>query len=456
MKPRLWIAIELSLLVAGVSAAALEWRTSDWRPIELPALLFLLAAVGHRMNLTVRHQKLSAAFISEVLTMTLLGPAPAVIMGFLLVGSDSLRRRLEPSSVLINLCSTVTFLAVGSVGFRHLMGDPHVAHHAANQGVTFALAIFGLFIVTNGLNFVLVAIQFAVFDGRSLIGQTRDLFIPLLPGQVAAAALAAILAAAYANLGFPVLLALVVVLLIFQSLAIALIRSEDRADQLEARSIHLASLQVGVLSTLVETLALRDRSTARHAASVARYARELAEELGCSEEEQELAHIAGLLHDIGKFALPDRVLRAEVLSDEDWDLIRRHPQDGATLVGRLDGYGAAAEAILYHHENVDGSGYPAGLIGQEIPLASRIVAICSTYDTLTARDMYRSSKTPHDAIAELRRCAGRQFDGELVEAFIAMLTRTGALTAAREDVDFAEELAFERRARTIAQPAPRS
>ena len=96
-------------------------------------------------------------------------------------------------------------------------------------------------------------------------------------------------------------------------------------------------------------------------------------------------------------------------------MIRRHPQDGATLVGRLDGYGPVADAILYHHEHVDGSGYPAGLIGNEIPLASRIVAICSTYDTLTARDSYRSPMTPEDAMAELRHVAGRQLDAELVE-----------------------------------------
>jgi putative nucleotidyltransferase with HDIG domain len=453
MKQKLWIAIELVLLAAGIAAAALSWRIADWEPVELSALLLVLAGVGHRMNLTVRHQKLSAAFITEVLTMTLLGPAPAVIMGLLLVGGDALRRRLNPLLALNNLCSTITFLAAGSIAFRAIMGDPHAsANQATTQSVGFALAIFGLFLVTNALNFALVAVQYDVFDARPFLGQTRELFIPLLPGQIAAAALAAILAVAYTNLGYPVLLALVVVLVIFQSLAIALLRSEDRADQLEARSVHLASLQLGVLTTLVETLALRDRTTARHAAAVARYARELAQELGCDETEQDLVHTAGLLHDIGKFALPDRILKADVLSDDDWALIRRHPQDGATLVGRLDGYGPVAEAILYHHEHVDGSGYPAGLIGNEIPLPSRIIAICSTYDTLSARDSYRTPMTPQDAIVELRRVAGRQLDAELVGHFTSTLEREGIAASARDDADFEAELAFERKARKIAQP----
>jgi len=243
------------------------------------------------------------------------------------------------------------------------------------------------------------------------------------------------------------------VILIFQYLAIALLRSEDRAEQLEARTVRLASMQLGMLVTLVETLALRDRMTARHAAAVARYARMLSREMGLAPAEQDQVHTAGLLHDIGKFALPDRILHADVLSDEDWALVRRHPQDGATLVGRLDGYGPVAEAILYHHERIDGSGYPAGLIGSEIPLASRILAVCNVYDTLTARDSYRSPMTPQDAIAELRRVAGRQLDADIVQTFVAMLERDGPVIFAHgDDADFEEELAFERRARALAAP----
>jgi putative nucleotidyltransferase with HDIG domain len=454
---RLFWAAEAVLLALAMGMAAWTSRAQDWHPVLLVGLLLALALVGQQLNLSIRGQNLSAAFVALVLAMSLLGPAPAVLLGLSVMILTSATRRVSPALWLNNLSTYAAFPIVGGLMVRALVGDVHNPHNQQlTQSVTFALVVFAVFMVTNALNFALVAIDVRVTEGRPLTGQVRDLFVPLLPGQIATGALAALLAVAYTNLGLPALFGVILVIVIFQYLTIALLRSEDRADQLEARSMHLASLQLGVLTTLVETLALRDRVTARHAAAVARYSRALAREAGCSDAEQDLIHTAGLLHDIGKFALPDRILHAEVLSDDDWAVIRRHPQDGATLVGRLDGYGPVADAILYHHERVDGSGYPAGLIGSEIPLASRILAICSTYDTMTARETYRSPMIPQDAMTELRKVAGRQLDAELVEQFIAMLEREGPVTFAHgDDADFEAELAFERRARKIAQPAPR-
>jgi putative nucleotidyltransferase with HDIG domain len=448
-----WLG-EALLLVGTVAAAVATSRTQDWHPLLLVGLLMALALGGQRLSIDIRGQQVTAAFVALVLAMSLLGPAPAVLFGLLAMVLTSALRRLPLDSWLNNLATFAAFPLLGGLLVRVIVGnvhDPHILQRT--QSVEFGLVVFAIFMVTNAVNFMLVALDNRVMQGRGLVGQVRDLFVPLLPGQIATGALAAILAVAYTNLGFPALLGAIIVLLIFQSLGVALLRSEERADQLEARSMHLASLQLGVLTTLVETLALRDRTTARHAAAVARYARALAQEADCSEAEQDIIHTAGLLHDIGKFALPDRILNAEVLSDEDWALIRRHPQDGATLVGRLDGYGPVADAILYHHEHVDGSGYPAGLIGNEIPLPSRILGICSAYDTMTSRDSYRPAKTPQDALTELRRMSGRQFDGELVNRFAAVLERNGpAGMVASEDADFEAELAFERRARAIAQP----
>ena len=450
-----WLA-EGILLVGAIATAVLTSRAEDWQPLQLVVLLMALALGGQRLSINLRGQQITAAFIALVLAMTLLGPAPAALFGIAAMVLTSATRRLPPAAWLNNLATFAAFPVVGGLLTRALAGNVHHDVHHFTQGLSFAVVVVVVFVVTDGMNFLLIALDNRILEGRRLANQVRDVLVPILPGQIAAAALAAALAVAYTNLGFPVLLCSVLVILIFQYLAMALLRSEDRADQLEARSMHLASLQLGVLTTLVETLALRDRVTARHAAAVARYARALAQEAGCSEADQDIAHTAGLLHDIGKFALPDRILNAEILSDEDWALIRRHPQDGATLVGRLDGYGPVADAILYHHEHVDGSGYPAGLIGNEIPLPSRILAICSTYDTMTSRDSYRSPMIPQDAIAELRRMAGRQFDGELVNSFVAMLERNGtAKLASGEEADFEAELAFERRARAIAQPTAR-
>jgi HD-GYP domain-containing protein (c-di-GMP phosphodiesterase class II) len=179
----------------------------------------------------------------------------------------------------------------------------------------------------------------------------------------------------------------------------------------------------------------------------------MAIDLACDEDEQEVIHLAGLLHDIGKFTWSDRILHPDQLTDADWAVIRRHPQDGSMMVGKFDGFGPVADAILYHHERVDGGGYPAALIGNEIPLASRIVAICSTYDTMTKRATFGPTMSPEEAIAELRKIAGAQLDGELVETFIALLERKGLTFG--QDADYKTELAFETRVRKMAEPNSR-
>jgi putative nucleotidyltransferase with HDIG domain len=452
---RLFWATEALLLAGALALAVSLSRSAQWHPLALVGLLFGLALVGQRLNVKIGSGVMTAAHIALVLSMCLLGPAPAVLFGVCAALLTSGTRRVPAAQWLSNLFTFAIFPLAGSLLVGALAGNVHDPRNLQLiRGVTFGLVVFAVFMVTVSLNFASVALDVRVDEGRPLIRQAREAFVPLLPGHLAAALLSATLAIAYTNLGLTVLFGAILVLLIFHYLTTALMRSEDRADQLEARSIQLASLQFGVLATLMDALALRDRSTARHAATVARNSKKLAIELGCSEAEQEVVHTAALLHDIGKFTLPDRILQSKLLSDDDWSMVRRHPQDGAALVGKLDGYGPVADAILYHHEQVDGGGYPAGLIGKEIPLASRIVAICSTYDTLTARDSYRTPQTPKDAIAELRRVSGSQLDGELVEAFIAMLEREGpAALVSDHDVDFAAELAFEQRVRKMAQPS---
>lgn len=451
---RIYLLSQVLLLGASVTVAAIMTRAVDWTPLPLFGLLLALGVLGEWKTVTIGNQNLSGGFIALILAAILLGPAPAVAMGLVAVSVDLVRRRPAFWAWPTNLATYAGYLLIAAIVTRLLVGDVHsVADRHLIKSPEFALVVFGVFAIANLANFALAAAAHRIVLGQNFIAQVRTMLVPMLPGQFAAAIIAAILAMAYTNLGYAALVAVVIVILIFQYLAMALLRSEDRAEQLNARSMHLASLQLGVLATLVETLALRDRVAARHAAAVAHYAQKLAAQIGLDEAEQDMAHTASLLHDIGKFALPDRILHAEVLSEADWAMIRRHPQDGATLVGRLDGYGPVAEIILYHHERIDGSGYPAGLIGNEIPLLSRLLSICDVYDTLTARDSYRSPMTPQDALAELRKVAGRHLDAELVQQFVALVEREGpeAFTQGA-DADFERELAFERRARELAAP----
>ncbi len=196
----------------------------------------------------------------------------------------------------------------------------------------------------------------------------------------------------------------------------------------------------------MRSLDIRDGRAARHAAAVAQFARDMAEELGMSKEEQELAHTAGLLHDIGHFALSDRVAtRGVILNEKDWEAIHRHPELGADMLRDLGMYGPVAEIVLAHHERPDGFGYPNGLADEEIPEIAKIIAVAEVYDTLTASDTYRTQKSSFEALTELRRVAGSQLDGRYVEVLAGLLRGEGVEYRHADAADFDTELAMERR-----------
>jgi len=342
--------------------------------------------------------------------------------------------------MLSNLSTYATFPLIGGLLVRW-------AQSSGEHGpVEFGLIVLAVFLVTNLVNFGLIAVTERLASGRSIKAQVRSILFPVLPSEAAAATLAVVIAVTYDAVGFPALLALVIVLVVFQVLTRELLLSQERAEK-------LSSLQVGVLAALVQTLSLRDKMTARHSAAVARYARAIAEADGCAKADQELVHTAGLLHDIGKFIFPDRILVANSkLSDEDWEIVKLHPAQGARLVSRVDGYGPVADIIHAHHERLDGSGYPNRLAGDDVPLLSRMIAIADTYDVMTARDSYRRPVSSEAAIAELRRVSGTQLDRRLVELFVALLGKRDLAFQHTTDADFEAELDFEKRVRSHARP----
>ena len=184
-----------------------------------------------------------------------------------------------------------------------------------------------------------------------------------------------------------------------------------------------AEMQLDTVIGLAEALDIRDTGTAKHSRTVGRYARLMALEMGLGEARAERIELAGLLHDVGKIGISDRVLtKPGPLDAEEWAQMRTHPQIGARLLSRpeladLRGW------ILAHHERPDGQGYPFGLSGDEIPIEARIVAVADAYEAMTADRVYRLALGEQTAREELASCAGEQFDPEVVGAFMAALDR---------------------------------
>ncbi|MEA2423820.1 MAG: hypothetical protein QOH13_230 [Thermoleophilaceae bacterium] len=426
-------------LVVGVVTA----DTANW-DFAIGGLLLGFAIVSEQAAVLVRSLgvRVSGSFLAIVVAMVLIGGTPAALIGVLAVLAGSIKDRDRISIIVPNVAIYATFPLAGGLLF-HAVRD---SYDLQPNTVAFGAVVLGLFAVSLGANFLLVAAYGRITAGRSIRATARQALAPLLTSDLIAAVMALGVSEVALNYGLWALALFAGLLLSFQHLLAALLRSEDRAQELQSRTKQLASLQVGLLSAMLRTLDLRDRMTARHSAAVARYARAMAEAAELSPAEQELAHTAGLLHDIGKFVFPDSILKGKNrLTDDEYEIVKMHPFHGAQVLSQIEGYGPVANIVLAHHERIDGTGYPNGMPGDEIPIIARMISVADTYDVMTSRDSYRKPVTSQTAIAELRRVSGTQLDAGLVELFIKILKSKDVAYRHGEDADFETELALDRR-----------
>jgi diguanylate cyclase (GGDEF)-like protein len=180
--------------------------------------------------------------------------------------------------------------------------------------------------------------------------------------------------------------------------------------------------QAAVIEALANTLLERDRYTGEHSEDVVELVRGVGRQLAMSEREIETIAAAALLHDIGKVAIPDTVLhKPGALTDAEWELMREHPVIGERILAAVPGMSAIAKIVRHEHEHWNGAGYPDRLLGDDIPMGSRIILACDTYSAITTDRPYRKARSHSEAIAELARCAGTQFDPRVTEALIGCL-----------------------------------
>jgi putative nucleotidyltransferase with HDIG domain len=443
------IVLQAGALAAVAAASVFAAPIANWDPVLFGILLAFSVFSDLTAVETTSKVRLSGSFLPIVLALVLLGGPPAAVIGAVVIALDWLSDRKPLHYFLNNLLTYIAFPVITGLAFHWAV----IGGKIADTDPAYYSLVFAAFLLALAINFTMIASYSCYLDRTSFFGKVRTALFPLLPSELAAALMAVGVAYLYVQVGLAGVALFGVVLVTFQYLLGALLVSQQRAEELELRSKQLASFQVGMLSAMLRTLDLRDQMTARHSAAVARYSRAIAQRAGYSRREEELVHIAALLHDIGKFILPDRILKANVpLTDEDWMLIKRHPQQGARVVSSLDGYGPVAEIILAHHERIDGKGYPRGLAGDEIPELARIISVADTYDVMTARDSYRTPMSSYDAIKELRRVAGKQLDARFVEIFVELLEGKDVSFQHGEAADFEKELALEARIEETASP----
>lgn len=447
---RLWVynAVGLPLTLAlGVAG----WDESRFNPLGLVLALCLIGFLiefSSRSEMSARTgTRLSADTLVMVPAIALLGPIPAALCGISGALADLFRYPHEPAKRVAEFWIVSCYPMFAALLLDRVAGSPRITgHYLALVGLCFSAAVV--------LNYVLVSLVPLLNrdDPRALdqppprlpqhLQYFSETFIAL---QLPTLLLALLIVLLFDRFGYPTLLLALAAVGLGNGIVV-------RLQLAEQRSLELARLQLGVLATMTEILALRDRMTARHSATVARLGRDLALGLGLGARLAERVHIAGLLHDIGKFALPEALLFYDgELAFEDEALLELHPEIGARLVRQLAGFEDVAVMVETHHLRPDGAGYPRGLDYSEAPIGARIIAVCEAYDVLTAADSYRIPRTPQAALEELRAGIGTRYDARVVEGLAALLAAHDPAYAHGDGDSFESELSFEARVTAYAR-----
>ncbi len=433
------------VVVAGAAVLALGVMT--WAASEGQALIVvvLLAVTAQKLDFGIYgDRRISVAFVPIFAGTILLGLPGLVAAGgaAALVGAFRGDRSLFGSAYQVG-----SQLVAGGIALFILRAGGVTA---SEQNWPVAL---GPVVLAAGAQFVVASGLIAADSLPGRHGRLRSVwneqFSWLLPYHLALGVLGLTLASAYTEIGMWGMLAFVVPPLMIQvSLQHHLDRTAkalaglhtahdgraavnpmglERAEgDLSVAVACLRDAYGGTVRSLMAALDARDRDTKGHSERVAELAVEIAAEMGIAPDSEESRHIhwGSLLHDVGKIAVPDAILRKPSdLSEEEWERMRTHPRAGYEMLQSIDFLAPAAEIVLAHHERYDGAGYPGGLSGEEIPLGARIFAVADTFDAITADRTYRAGVSAEEALAEIVRNSGKQFDPAAVRAFLRMYER---------------------------------
>jgi HD-GYP domain-containing protein (c-di-GMP phosphodiesterase class II) len=435
----------------------------EFRPGSLPSTVpfswggaIILLAVGifaEKYTVKIgRGMDVSASFLAFFLSAALLGPLACALIS---AGSQAcLIRRRE---LLRGICFVAAFAIIGGATALFYTGL------ISELGGSTQPSPIGVAAVGLAAGVLYQAVNFAVFfpvtrlrRGTSLGTVWREAFQPFLPFHFFFLAISLGLIHIYRLYvlrpagASPVYSMLLIVLCLLPVLGLiyafrAFAHERELAKHNAALAVRNERLFLQAVKSQVTALDVKDNYTARHSAAVARWATDIAQALALSKHEQNTVHLASLVHDVGKIGVPDEVLNYPGrVEGEAWRLLETHCQNGHKILRTIDQFGELAEVILYHHERYDGSGYPVGLIGDAIPLISRIICVADSYSAMVSDRPYRKALSTELAQTELRKHAGRQFDPMVVDCFLEVLAHHDDAYQRGELVDFDLEFSSDR------------
>jgi putative nucleotidyltransferase with HDIG domain len=310
-------------------------------------------------------------------------------------------------------------------------------------------AVTAGFLVENALGVSLTLVAPALRGTGRWVESARSIAPALLGSLPIQAPLIAVLAYSYFRIS-PWSVALFAIPAVAAHRLLLLYRQQrETSEELGEANERLAKANLSFATALVAALDARDRYTAGHSTAVAVYGRDIAERMGLTEKEQELVHLCGLVHDVGKIGLPAGLLeKPGALSLDERRQMEQHSVIGESILQNVADYAEISSIVRHHHERVDGNGYPDGLVGPEIPLLARIIAVADAYNAMTSDRPYRDAMPSRVARLRLAQAVESQFDTAVVAAFEAILT------SASEDYRMGSSEEFAVTARGIDNLAP--
>ena len=426
-----FVGIVSAVGVAAGSFGAIFGNSTDW--IGLVALVALVGA-GQALALEVDDGSISVSAVGSIAGAALFGVRAALALAITIAAVEWSARRSPFHYVLFNIgtlsLSSLAAAGVFTAGFGGDLGKFVYVAAGIAAGATY-------FAVNMSLLSAVVAIEgherwAAVFRERFAWLATHYLVYGFIGG---------VIWVGYETAHVWALAVFAVPLLLMRKTQEAYLRHTQRSAQklraaaetiqtqnvsLEQANRLLKERSTAAMQSLSATVDARDAYTAGHSRRVQQLALAIGRELGLSQVELDLLGHAALFHDIGKLAIPDAILlKPASLTEEEWALMQRHADEGARIIDRLGFLNDAVPAIRHHHERFDGTGYPDGLKGEEIPLGARIIHVADALDSMLTTRIYRAARPASEALDELRRAAGTQFCPRCVAALERILPIEG-------------------------------